>query len=233
MDYINLTPFFVGLASLLHCVGMCGGIIGALTMSLPAEVRENPLRLSSFIAAYNMGRISSYALVGAVLGYLSMSSGVVDSDYGRYLQIIAAIFLAAIGLYIAGWFPAFAKVEKIGTPLWKYLEPIGRKLLPVKSRPQAFLFGMIWGWLPCGLVYATFVWVLASSTSPGDAAMSMALFGLGTLPGVMTAGILTGWLAQIRKARWSRQVFGLLLITMALVSLYVLYSSQGSAHHHH
>ena len=232
MDYNSFAPFLVGLASLLHCVGMCGGIIGALTMSLPAEVRQNPLRLSSFITAYNIGRITSYTLVGSLLGYLSMTTGIVDSEYGRYLQLIAALFLAGIGLYIAGWFPAFARVEKIGAPLWKYLEPVGRKLLPVRSRPQAFLFGMIWGWLPCGLVYSTFVWVLASSSNPTEAAVSMALFGLGTLPGVMTAGILTGWLARIRKAKWSRQIFGLLLIAMALVSLYVLYSSQGNAHHH-
>lgn len=232
MDYNTYVPFFIGLASLLHCVGMCGGIIGALTMSLPQYVRENPLRLSSFIAAYNMGRISSYALVGSVLGYVSMSTELFNPEYGRTLQIISALFLAAIGLYIAGWFPAFARVEKLGSPLWKYLEPVGRKLLPVKSHSQAYLFGMIWGWLPCGLVYSTFVWVLASSTSPTQAAFSMVLFGLGTLPGVMTAGILTGWLAQLRKAKWSRQVFGLLLISMALVSLYVLYSSQASAHHH-
>lgn len=233
MDYNSFVPFFLGLASLLHCVGMCGGIIGALTMSLPVEVREQPVRLSAFIAAYNLGRITSYALVGALLGLLSSASGVFDPAYGRTLQIIAALFLAGIGLYIAGWFPAFARVEKLGVPLWKFLEPIGRRLLPVKSPTQAFLFGMVWGWLPCGLVYSTFVWVFASADSPSQAAFSMALFGLGTLPGVMTAGILTGWLAKIRKAGWSRQVFGLLLIIMALTSLYVLYPSTGNVHHHH
>ena len=233
MEYNVFLPFFLGLASLLHCVGMCGGIIGALTMSLPVEVRAQPVRLSGYISAYNLGRITSYALVGALLGLVSGASGLFDPAYGRTLQIIAALFLAGIGLYIAGWFPAFARVEKLGVPLWKVLEPIGRRLLPVKSPSQAFLFGMVWGWLPCGLVYSTFVWVVASADTPSQAAFSMALFGLGTLPGVMSAGILTGWLAKIRKAQWSHQAFGLILIIMALTSLYMLYAMDASTHLHH
>jgi len=231
MEYNIFVPFFIGLASLLHCVGMCGGIIGALTASLPQEVREQPLRLVSFVAAYNMGRITSYALAGFLVGGLGQSAhDLMGPGYGHnLLQFMAALLLMGIGLYIAGWFPAFMHIERVGRPVWKRLEPLGRRLLPVNTQPRAFLFGLVWGWLPCGLVYTTLFWVLSAPTAV-QGALDMALFGVGTLPGVMTAGILTGWLVKIRNAAWARRLFGLLLIAMALASLYSMFAISG--HHH-
>jgi sulfite exporter TauE/SafE len=231
MDYNTFVPFFIGLASLLHCVGMCGGIIGALTLSLPQQVREQPLRLASFVAAYNLGRITSYAIAGFLVGAFGQTaSHLVGHEYGHtLLQWLAAALLVGIGLYVAGWFPAFARIEQVGRPMWKKLEPLGRRLLPVSSQPRAYLFGLVWGWLPCGLVYTTLFWVLSART-PMEGAVDMALFGIGTLPGVMTAGILTGWLVKIRNARWARQIFGLMLIAMAIASLYPMLMASG--HHH-
>jgi sulfite exporter TauE/SafE len=226
MEYNVFVPFFIGLASLLHCVGMCGGIIGALTVSLPQQVRDHPLRLASFVAAYNLGRITSYAIAGFLVGGLGTRAGkLMSPDYGHTLiQVLASLLLAAIGLYIAGWFPAFVRIEQLGRPIWRRLEPLGKRLLPVNSQPRAFLFGLVWGWLPCGLVYTTLFWVLSAQTAV-QGAVDMALFGVGTLPGVMTAGMLTGWLARIRNAGWARRLFGLLLIAMALASLYPMFAT--------
>ena len=104
--------------------------------------------------------------------------------------------MASAGLYIAGWFPRFAYIEKAGTHFWKKIEPFGRKLIPVKSRTQAYFFGMVWGWLPCGFVYSA----LALAAAAGDvskSALTMLAFGLGTLPAVMGVGIMTACINQV------------------------------------
>jgi hypothetical protein len=123
--------------------------------------------------------------------------------------------MSGAGLYIAGWFPYFAYLEKMGTRVWKLIEPTGRKLMPIKTRLQAFGFGIIWGWLPCGLVYTA----LTLATSAGDSlrgALTMLAFGLGTLPAVMGVGIMTTLLTKLSRMQRFKQAVGLLMIALAL-----------------
>jgi uncharacterized protein len=113
--------------------------------------------------------------------------------------------------------PRFAYIEKAGVNLWKLIEPYGRKLIPVKDRTQAFLFGMVWGWLPCGLVYTA----LALSLTTGDvskSALTMLSFGLGTLPAVMGVGIMTSVLTRLSRMQRFKQVVGLFMIALALLA---------------
>ena len=141
-----ISAFFVGLFSTVHCIGMCGGIIGALTFSLPQHIRENRWNLVPYVAAYNTGRISSYTLAGAIVGGLGENLASVSPTYGHLvLTLFASVLMIGIGLYLAGWFPAFAKIEHLGKPIWKKLEPISQKLIPVKSLAHAYLFGLVWG----------------------------------------------------------------------------------------
>ena len=114
----------------------------------------------------------------------------------RVLQLLSAAVMASAGLYIAGWFPRFAYIEKVGTRIWKKIEPYGRKLIPVKNRTQAYLFGMVWGWLPCGLVYAALT-LAATAGDVSKSALTMLAFGLGTLPAVMGVGIMTQCINQV------------------------------------
>jgi len=225
MDIALVSAFVVGLFSTLHCLGMCGGIIGALTFSLPAEIREHRWRLFPYISAYNLGRISSYTAAGALFGWLGDSLfNVVSPDSGHLiLQGIASAMMIGIGLYLAGWFPRFAMVEHLGKPLWNRLQPWGQKLIPVRSPWHAWLFGLVWGWLPCGLVYSA----LIISATAGDAlygALFMLSFGAGTLPSVMTAGILTGWMARLSRLSQVKTAVGLLLIGLAITSFYLTWS---------
>jgi hypothetical protein len=126
--------------------------------------------------------------------------------------------MVGVGLYLAGWFPRFALIERIGVPLWRRLEPVGRRLLPVRSPVHAYVFGLVWGWLPCGLVYSALLWTTSSGgAAPG--ALFMLAFGAGTLPSVMTAGIVTGWIARLTRLPLVRPVVGLLLIGIALTGL--------------
>lgn len=216
-----VVAFTMGLFSSLHCIGMCGSIIGTLTLSLKPEIRHNKRQLSIYVFNYNAGRILSYTLAGLIAGlaeaFLTLPLGL---DHGhRYLQLLSAIIMIGAGLYIAGWFPHFAYIEKVGAKLWKQLEPLGRRLIPVKTRTHAFLFGMVWGWLPCGLVYAALA--LAATTGNIErSALTMLAFGLGTLPSVMGLGIITDALTKFSRMNKLKKVVGVLLVLIALLAVF-------------
>jgi sulfite exporter TauE/SafE len=234
LELTLVSAFIVGLFSTLHCLGMCGGIIGALTFSLPPEIRNHRWRLLPYVSAYNLGRIGSYTLIGAIVGGLGENLFTfISPRYGHLiLQGIAVVIMLGIGLYLAGWFPRFAEIEKLGLPIWRKLEPLGQKLLPVRSPSHAFLFGLIWGWLPCGLVYSALLWS-ASTGSAINGALFMFIFGAGTLPAVMTAGIVTGWLIRLTRLPHLRTIIGLSIIILALASLLLNLEHTGFNSHQH
>lgn len=216
-----LVAFTMGIFSSLHCIGMCGSIIGTLTLSLKPEIRNNKRILATYVLNYNSGRILSYTLAGALVGFAETFATLpFGLEHGhRFLQVISASIMIGAGLYIAGWFPHFAYIEKVGVKLWKQLEPWGRKLIPVKTRIHAFLFGMIWGWLPCSLVYAA----LALAATTGDiqrSALTMLAFGLGTLPSVMGVGIITDAITKFSKMNRLKKIVGSLLVLIALLSAF-------------
>jgi len=86
----------------------------------------------------------------------------------------------------------------------------------VKSPWQALLFGAVWGWLPCGLVYSVLLWAVTTG-GPVQGALFMLVFGVGTLPATLTAGIVTGWMTRFSRTRGLRQTVGVLLILLALI----------------
>lgn len=221
MNTAYLAAFVIGLLSALHCIGMCGGILGALSFSLPAEVRAQPRHLVAFLLAINLGRIASYAAAGALFGWLGGALLASDARAWLYdaLRVLAALVMVGIGLYIGGWFPRFAAVERLGEPLWRLLEPIGRRLLPVQTPLQAVLYGAIWGWLPCGLVYSMLIGSPAQAGAPGGA-LYMVLFGAGTLPILLTGGLLAGRLYRLGQDRRFQAVAGLLVIILGLSTLH-------------
>jgi len=233
MEVTFISAFFVGLFSTLHCVGMCGGIIGALTFSLPEHIRNNRWRLIPYVSAYNFGRITSYTLAGAFVGSFGENIVSLAPQNGHLvLQLFASILMIGIGLYLAGWFPAFVKIEHIGKPIWKKLEPISQKLISVKSPSHAYLFGIVWGWLPFGLVYTELIWS-STASSAKDGALLMLAFGAGTLPTVMVAGILTGWFVRLTQNKHARSLVGLSVIMMAILTAYLALQHAGMQHHHH
>lgn len=220
MDFSYFAALLLGLFSTLHCVGMCGGIMGALTYSLPVEIRNKRSLLLAYLAFYNLGRITSYILAGILLGSLGdRIYSTLTPQMGHFsLQVIAALLMCAVGLYLAGWFPKFAYIERIGIPIWKRLEPLGRRLLPVNSPMQAMIYGLIWGWLPCGLVYSALLLTITAGGAT-EGGLFMLAFGLGTLPAVMGVGILTEKVLQLRRLPHIRQLGGVILIVLALVGL--------------
>jgi uncharacterized protein len=222
LEYTLSLAFLLGLFSTLHCLGMCGGIIGALTFSLPAEIRQDRGRFLVYALAYNGGRMLSYALAGALVGAVGAALFQrVSPRFGHtVLNVLAGAIMVAIGLYLAGWFPRFARLEGLGLPLWRQLEPLGRRLLPVRSPWQAVLFGAVWGWLPCGLVYSLLIWT-TSAGSAAQGALYMLAFGLGTLPAAIGAGIFIGWVVRVMRTAFVRQAIGLMIVSFAVASLFI------------
>ncbi len=216
-----LVALLMGVFSSLHCIGMCGSIIGSLTFSLSPEIRQDKKRLLPFIFSYNAGRITSYGIAGATVGLLEMliTFPLGEAHGHRLLQILSALIMTGAGLYIAGWFPCFAYIEKLGVHFWKKIEPYGRKLIPVKNCKHAYLFGMVWGWLPCGLVYAALALTVASG-SVLQSALTMIAFGLGTLPAVMGVGVMISVLTRLAAMPRFKQIVGLIMIFLALFAAF-------------
>ncbi len=201
----------VGVLGGVHCLGMCGGIVGAISLSHAGSESPAWPRL----LAYNLGRMSSYVLAGALAGLLGAALLGVLPQGQRILELLAAAFLILLGLYLGGWWPVLARLERLGGRVWKRIEPLGRRFIPVRHAGQAFVVGGIWGWLPCGLVYSVLVWAL-SAGSAADGALLMAAFALGTLPNLMLMGLFAARLARFVRSQVVRQGAGVLLIAYGL-----------------
>ena len=232
MELNFVTAFLLGLLSTPHCIGMCGGIIGALSFGLPANVREHRWRMLPYLSAYSLGRITTYTLAGILAGAFGKQLvSALNPETGRLVLLsIATAVLVTIGIYLAGWFPRFALIERVGKPVWRLVEPIGRRLIPVKTPWHAFLYGLVWGWLPCGLIYSALLWTTTagSGTSGG---LFMLAFGAGTLPAVMTAGIFSTWMARMTRHRLARPAIGISVIALALFSLWLSLQHDNHAGH--
>jgi sulfite exporter TauE/SafE len=196
-----------------HCLGMCGGLMGALTLAIPPEQRGKRLRL---LLAYNLGRIFSYACAGLLLGLAGWA--VASSPAALALRVAAALLLIAMGLYLAGWWSGLTRIEALGRGLWRHIQPMASRLLPVSSLPRALLLGALWGWLPCGLVYSTLLWA-ASQGNAGYSAVLMLAFGLGTWPVLLATGLAAERVNALLRRRSVRVAGGVLVMLFGVWTL--------------
>lgn len=221
-----IAAFLVGLLGGVHCVGMCGGIVGALCLGLEEKTTKNTTRLAlPYLLSYNSGRLSSYTFAGILMGSIGWLGSHLLDIYAlqKILEIIAAVFMLALGLYIAGWWKVLASVEHFGGKvIWKRLEPLGRRFMPVRSYRHAFLLGIIWGWLPCGLVYSVIIWTI-STQSPIEGGLLMLSFGLGTLPNLLLMGVFASTLNQFIQQAWVKQLAGVMIMVFAGLMFYRVY----------
>ena len=217
----NIAAFAVGFFGGVHCVGMCGGIVGALSFGLPEEKRNRLRGNLPFLLLYNVGRIGSYTLAGALAG--GLGAWAIDllsiRQLQLWLQLLAGVFMILMGLYLNGWWRVLVRVEQAGSIVWQRLEPLGRKLLPVQRPGQALMLGMLWGWLPCGLVYSVLIWTLISGGAK-EGAMLMMSFGAGTLPNLLAMGVFAVLLQKLVQQSWVKQLSG---GTVMLFGIYMLW----------
>jgi sulfite exporter TauE/SafE len=207
--------FLIGLLGGTHCAGMCGGIVSALTVPAPGQPPAWRLHL-----AYNLGRITSYTLAGAILGTVGSLGLLLENllPVEMALYIAANLMLIALGFYLLGLTQALAVTERLGQRLWKRIQPLTRRFLPARSMAQAFPLGMLWGWLPCGLVYSVLTTALLTGSTARGAATMLA-FGLGTLPNLLLAGVLMARFRHIVQGRIVRTVSGLLVLGFGIFGL--------------
>jgi len=197
---------------------MCGGIVGALTLG----VSENDKKSSTFIISlgYNLGRISGYIVAGAIVGFLGSSlvdlTGIQTAK--QVLAVIASLFMIALGLYLAGLWNGIAKIESIGAVLWKRIQPLTQRFIPVKSFQQAVPLGFLWGWLPCGLVYTALIWTLSAGGAI-EGALIMLAFGLGTLPNLLAMGVIATRLSKWVQNPKVRLIAGMMVVLMGVTTL--------------
>jgi len=207
--------FLIGLLGGVHCVGMCGGIVGALTVQVPRQARAWNLHL-----AYSAGRIASYVAAGAIMGVIGGAGLLFNRilPMQLLLYVLANLVLVSLGLYLAGLGNLLAGLESLGARLWRRVQPYSAKVLPADTAVKAFALGTLWGWLPCGLVYSLLPTALLSGgAAPG--AMVMLAFGLGTLPNLLLAGLAFKRLRDFTSDRRLRLAAGVLVAGFGVVGL--------------
>ncbi|OOY98533.1 sulfite exporter TauE/SafE family protein [Solemya velum gill symbiont] len=209
--------FSAGLLGGVHCVGMCGGIVGALSIASPGA---RPAARLPMLFSYNSGRLLSYGVAGGLFGALGQLSLPLQQVQlmQSVLAVVAGIMMLLLGLYIGGWSRVLRHVEIVGGYFWRLIEPLGRGLLPVRNPLQGLLLGMLWGWLPCGLVYSMLIWALASGSAINGALLLLA-FGVGTLPNLLATGLFANRFVSFVQQPRMRTVAGLMLISFGVYTL--------------
>ncbi len=207
--------FLIGLLGGVHCIGMCGGIVGALTVQTPRRRRAWDLHL-----AYSAGRIASYAAAGAVVGAIGGAGLMLNHvlPVQMLLYVLANLVLVSLGLYLAGLGNQLARLEGLGAALWRRIQPYSAGVLPADTAAKAFALGTLWGWLPCGLVYSVLASALLSGAAASGAAVMLA-FGLGTLPNLLLAGIASKRLRDLVSNRRLRLAVGALVAAFGVAGL--------------
>jgi len=225
----------IGLLGGVHCVGMCGGIVSAFSVASSSTRRSFPVAVSNGsgamthpavltdalrVVAYNAGRISSYAIAGAIAG--GVAQGVRTLSFMSSLQIagywLANLMLVALGLYLMDAWRGLARLEAAGQIVWRRLQPLMKHLLPVDSVGKVFALGGLWGWVPCGMVYSVLLTAMLSGSAVSGASVMLA-FGAGTLPVLITMGMLGTRLQVWTRKRWVRVASGILVLAFGLLGL--------------
>ncbi|WP_317930748.1 sulfite exporter TauE/SafE family protein [Halioxenophilus sp. WMMB6] len=229
---VLLSALALGFFGSAHCIAMCGGICSALSFALPPG--RPGLRLLILIG-YNLGRIGSYVLIALIFALLSqlLAKALGPDSLRLYLgglRFIAGVLLIAMGLYLADWWRGLRYLEQGGQKLWRFFAPLAQKLTPVRRFSTAILYGAVWGWLPCGLVYSALALAVTQHALPA-AGLTMFAFGLGTLPALLVTGLLAEQLQKLLANANLKRLFALLLIVFGVWT--ILYSGGHQNHAQH
>lgn len=208
------TALVMGFLGSGHCVAMCGSLTMALGFSIPREKH-----FISYAVVISFGRITGYALIGVVASLLTQSIISLTQGGILYLSIFASILMIGIGLHIAGLNSWVLKTEIMGKYIAAAIEPIKKRILPIDSISKCLLYGLFWGFLPCGLVYTALSLAMTAST-PLMGGLTMLFFGLGTLPTLVGLTAFNSKLNSILAKTYVRFALGVTVIVLALILLF-------------
>lgn len=210
-----LAAFSMGLFGSPHCLGMCGGIVTAFGLSMQhvSESKKNGL-----ILTYHLGRLISYSLLGLIASFVGVAifQSIMSNSAPR---IVLGAVLVLIGLAMLG-LPLFNQLEKVGMRFWQSLAPIRKKVFPIDSFGKALFAGLLWGFLPCGLVYGALMMAIAGNNIATGAAL-MFVFGLGTMPMLIATQKTVGMLQSSIKNFRLRQINGVIMVLSGLAVIFI------------
>jgi hypothetical protein len=228
-----LAPFVTGMMGSAHCAAMCAAPMGAVLAPPPSPAQGRPaVALPAALAvpqemamtlAAQTGRVASYTAGGALAGaagaaLLVLPGAAATSAVQTLLALAAQAILLATGFHLLGHLAALAWLERLVAPVWAHIRPWALRVLPVRSAGAAFVFGALWGWIPCGLSWAMLAMALGSG-SMLEGAMTMAAFGFGTLPAMWLASSgLAQWMGGRARSRW-RTMAGVIVIGLGLLGM--------------
>lgn len=207
-----IAAVLLALAGAGHCLGMCGGISLSLSMAVP-EAQRSGLQLWRWQCLFASGRLTSYALLGALAGGFGQALVAIFPRAGQLGWLLAAVLMLMLGLMLLGHDVGLARLERLGLGLWRRLQPSMQRLIPLRHGYQALLLGLFWGFLPCGLLYTALAFA-AASHGAASGALVMLVFGLVTVVPVAVGGVATGMLTLLRRAGW-RRLTAVLTLVMA------------------
>jgi sulfite exporter TauE/SafE len=230
------TAFVAGLAGSAHCFGMCGGMAGALGM----RARMNAASAASTTVSatlYHLGRIGGYATVGAIGGALGHSAhwALSLTRYANALRIAAGVLTLLIAIRILCRWNAFAPLERLGARMWLKIQPLAKRASGNDRWYGNLAIGLLWGWLPCGLVYSIVLLTMTAASAAKGAAI-MAAFGLGTLPAMLSSSLLAGTVPLLSKRTWFRHATGtamLLFGVWMIVGTQIIHATHAVGTHVH
>ena len=202
IDSFYLTAFMMGLIGSGHCVAMCGGVASSLQLAV-----KDPTQAKLFTVLYNLGRLLSYSLAGALVAGVSSYFASQSLLLSQFLTYLSALFMVLVGLYIMRLAATLNWLESLGkAAVWQHLVKLNRYLMPLDSKTKALAYGALWGWLPCGLVYSALTWSI-SAPSALEGALFMCVFALGTSPAMLSLG----WTAQTASKWLNKPIFRLIM----------------------
>ena len=210
-----LTALLLGLFGASHCLVMCGGIAAGIGQT--AKASQHSAWQSAM--AFNLGRISSYTLAGLLVGALGLWLQSQHHILMLSLRTLSRLLLILMGLYITRWLMWLTRLEALGQHVWRHIQPKAGRLLTEHHFIKRMQLGMLWGFLPCGLIYSTLGWVAANG-DPMLGAVCMLCFGLGTFPAMFSATLAGGLLRTFLQNRLTKLISGLLLIGFGGWTLY-------------
>jgi hypothetical protein len=214
-DPLIVMGFTTGLLGAGHCIGMCGGLVGALSLS--ATGRQGGWR---FHLLYNAGRVATYTLIGALVGWLGSALAYTDRLHmvTRTLLLASDLFIILVGLGTAGLY-AGLNVTRLDFP--GPLRTMTAAVQWLRQLPPALAalpLGLLFGFLPCGYLHAVAI-TAAQSADAATGALTLLAFGIGTVPALLVFGGSTQWLGT--KARvWMLRAAGMLVAGMGVVNLF-------------
>ncbi len=201
----------MGLFGSLHCIGMCGGLVSAVCMQCPRSQWSG-------LWAYQTGRLTTYALLGLVVGISGVALQALAADMlQRGLALFAGLAMVVFALNLAGWLPDPLRRLSAAAGRLTGLARLARQIAEGQRTTSWYLLGLANGLLPCGLVYAALALALARADAL-ESALMMTGFGLGTVPAMM----FVPWLLRRLTTRMRLQAMrlsALMLLILAAMTI--------------